>query len=70
MRRMHVSEEMAIHNAQPIKYFEYLLNRICDIPSPMLRLEVGASRVIPSHEGKLTERSPCVPRFHRHLDHP
>lgn len=41
----------------------------CDIlPPPTLRLEVGASRVIPSHDGKLTERSPCAPRFEDKLD--
>ena len=38
------------------------------LPPPTLRLEVGASRVIPSHDGKLTERSPCAPRFEDKLD--
>src|SRR5690554_7921224 len=45
------------------------VSRVCDIlPPPTLRLEVGASRVIPSHDGKLTERSPCAPRFEDKLD--
>src|SRR5690606_10971434 len=54
-----------------IKFFMVLFSFSlpCDIlPPPTLRLEVGASRVIPSHDGKLTERSPCAPRFEGKLD--